>query len=756
MILKLVDFYLGESSNVPRGSILRSPNYQNKREARCRKMGDRNRRPNFSPLLSLLSILVQSANVPEDDDIDISDSDSDVPENPNVQYLPSSSSRSSPFVNASAQNASGNCLYYLPRRDARTLSCEVFFEKVLSEKEPTLPKSNGDLTSTVSRLLSHLAFGNMDISSRMCSVAGKIIADKKADEASLSAASLISMIHISDHYMRDRITYALNSIMKGIEANIEFEKEIIMLLDTLIIELANSTNAGGDGPETEVLSHQYLVGKLDELTTIIDQNSSNTVKQKFFTTVRMLLPHPRKSATTDYHKSSDLLLSAYGGESLENCYRASADSMRKKNQLIGKTIPYTDIEIVKDRVFHVLSGKIDTANNAIKAQQSSRVYAITGRSTVMDTLSNATFSEYFLALRECLTGPQAERRLSECHDEWIFQFTKAIYPSFWKIEEGSRSKKRHEIDILKGEMMRLFERLIQLKPKQFLDAIACSSLGDSCAGEVLENHAIKIMDIYVTAKDNDVFNNTYTVHFYSILEALGDHDESFLEDILKHENFTWAISAFVLDQLPKFHGRLYIHLLRIATKYLRQNAGFRRKLYEKILDCSALFGHSNSTIDSGTLELLIEIFKADERFDITDDDDEDSVMISDDSDSYSCISSFVSSKTGGMSRLSIAVKVIFANISSNGNTSYLDMNCLFLCLSCMFEALQSLLPFQVKKVIYDLPELDDTNFVLTQIITQSEQEWNLDCSDMIAEVVDVSRKVQGVFLSIEGTAVNRQ
>ena len=82
MILRLVDLYQGEKGNIPPALIIRpakneSLDHNSTGDKTYTKMGDRNNRPNFLSLLSLLSILIRSGNLPYESEFDVSDSDSD-------------------------------------------------------------------------------------------------------------------------------------------------------------------------------------------------------------------------------------------------------------------------------------------------------------------------------------------------------------------------------------------------------------------------------------------------------------------------------------------------------------------------------------------------------------------------------------------------------------------------------------------------------------------------------------------------------
>jgi len=756
VILKLVDFYQGASSIVPQRSIVRSPLSKTKPGEEKRVMGDRSSKPNFLQVITLVCYLARSAHIPDDDDGDVSDSDSDESRSPDVKSSSPAVSMKSPFVTTDALSMSNNHFYQLPKRDARVLSSKEIFTRMLSEKEAYNKKKQrkDGLKDTLSQFLSHLAFGNLDVSLRICSAAGKMIADKKADEAKLSADALMILLHVRDQYTENRVSFALISIMKGIEANVEFEKEIVMLLETLIVELS-SRRSGNDGFEEEVISYNFLLKKVIEIFALLESNSAVKVKQKLFTFARVLLRHSLNPSELDYQTATELVSAAYRGKSLDCLYEINMESIRKRTNGKGILIPYsTDTKKVEDTLFDILSSQYVMANEVVLNQNGTKGYK-----AFPDVISSASFAEYFFSIRECISGSHFD--VDQLRDsKWILKFTSVMLKSFWKVDEGNRNGRRCEMDILKGEMMRLFGRFVQISPRQFYAALIEGSAYDTHRGGdkkqesvshcgSMEDPIVKFLEIYVTAKeDSSVYNNTYTLHFYSILEVLADFSSTFQEELLRHDNFTWAISSFVLDQRLDKRGHLYHTLIRSAVKYLRLNVAFREKVFKKILHCSLPGSHSD-TFDIGALELLIEIFRAEGNAESMNGLSDGST---DESHPSFCISSFLSSKTGGMSFLSIGVKSIFTNISS-----LLDVQCLSLYLTCMLQVLTPLRPAQVKKVmISSWPELDEINFILTQIMTRRREEWNLDCESLITEVVNVARNLQSMLLSSKITGVNKQ
>lgn len=87
--------------------------------------------------------------------------------------------------------------------------------------------------------------------------------------------------------------------------------------------------------------------------------------------------------------------------------------------------------------------------------------------------------------------------------------------------------------------MRLLGRFVQSSPCQFHAALIEGSTHDMHRGgdekeesvshcENIEDMIVKFLAFYVTAKeDSSVYNNTYTLHFYKMLEALADFSSTF-------------------------------------------------------------------------------------------------------------------------------------------------------------------------------------------------------------------------------------
>ena len=720
---------------------MRSPEAKNlvkERASAKAVMGNRSSKPNFVPLFSLLNMLTRSVHVPFDDDCDISDSDSDSDTCTDLV----TKNYSSPYLTDHAVDAMANVVYKLPTRDARTLRSKELIEKMLSER--SLPQKSHEawqsLKLVVTQFVKSICLYNQETSACVCTVAGKVIADKKADEAELAVATLFSIIHIEDHLWQNRLHSVMDVVLKGIEANAEFEKEISLLLDTLIIETA-SRNRGEVGLEVEVKFHSLLLEKLEDIVTLIEQNASNRVKQKLFALMKVMLPLRDTISTSTNLKQksiSDLIRTYYDGDNFE-CYDRVREEYERKKHVDGRKIQYANIELVKDKIFDLLSGLYISVTESIIANTSnSSQDSMLNQDPISAVYACATFSEYFTALRQCLLGPEGKARAMQ-DSTWIYSITDAVLAAFWAIDQDNRNSKRHHIDILKGEIILLFRCFIQLDVKQVFDALVDGSIHCPSNTEDGQNENAKddpfnkILEVFVTSNENAVFNNLYIVHFYKMLIDFGDHSSKFLNFLLRHDNWTWSLSAFVLNQDPAGRRCLYQTLLDSTKKYIQSDERFRRKVYTKIVECSKLF--LRKSVDIGALELLISIFKAEGSLPHS-----SNGMDLDDAPRR-CITAFISSKTGGMSILSAITKAIFDKLSEESLCD-LDIVYLYACLKCTEVAIGPLTPKEVKKVIGSWPEFDETSFILTQVVTRTKQEWKLDdASEAITEIVDLARKL---------------
>ena len=732
---------------------MRSPDAKKRVQERgpdSKVMGDRNRKPNFGPLVSLLATLARSAHVPGEDDCDISDSDSESDPDSGAG-VPTTVLAWSPYLIYCNGHPEHTFFYNLPARDSRALCNKDLLGKILPAKA-YLPSnirckddSRLDWKQSMIDFVCHLCFNNIDASKVVCCAAETIIKDKKSDHAELSVKVLMALVHINDRYWENRIEYVVSSLLKGIRANAEYDKELCLLLDYLIIEVA-SRSEGDGGFEGEVQFHNLMFKHLEQIATLIELSSSCQIKHRFFSFLKVMLPAEGRTPTTELllDVNAGLVQMSYSGTGLL-CHTQIREEIKKRKTQTGKIVPYYNIEMAKDTIFDFLTGLYHSVSECITSKSTSTAIskALIVNQDIKGAISAcAAYSEYFMAMRQCLEGPQGLRRILK-DSSWIQSFSEAILPSFWAIDHDDRQSTRCHIDILKGEMILLFERLVQLDAVQFYDVLTCQNQET----REREGQSAKMLEVFVTSSDNFAFNNTYTVHYYRLLMALGDQSSLFLDAMLKHDNWTWSLGAFVLNQCPATRGALFETLLNGTQTYIAKNSGFRRKIFKKVTQDSQLF--KQNAIDVGALELLSSIFQAeiDLRGDTVNMDQRES--------EFSCIKFFVSGKVGGMSCLSSGISTSFGKLSEH-NSSRISANELSLCLRCMWLALRSLTETQLKQIMIGAwPEVDDLNSILTQITTTTNQSQD-DCREEVKEIEDTACKLQKMMLAAQATNSNKQ
>lgn len=728
---------------------MRSPDAKKRVKERgpdSKAMGDRNRKPNFGPLISLLATLARSAHVPGEDECDISDSDSESGSDSGAG-VPTAVLAWSPYLIHCNGQEDQTYFYKLPARDSRALCNKDLLGSILPTKAhlPSNIRSKDDSRldwkQSMIDFVCHLCFNNIDASKVVCCTAETIIKDKKTDHAELSVKVLIALVQINDRYLENRIEYVVSSLLNGIRANADYEKELCLLLDYLIIEVA-SRSEGDGGFEGEVQFHNLMFEHLEQIATLIELSTTCQVKHRFFSFLKVMLPAQGSTPTTELllDANAGLVQISYSGRGLL-CHTQIREEIKKRKKKAGKIVPYYDIESAKDMIFDLLNGLYHPVSECITSQSTSTAIskALIVNPDMKGAISAcAAYSEYFMAMRQCLEGPQGLRRILK-DSSWIQSFSEAILPSFWSIDHDDRQSTRCHIDILKGEMILLFECLVQLDAIQFYDVLTCQNQET----REREGQSAKMLEVFVTSSDNFAFNNTYTVHYYRLLMALGDQSSLFLDAMLNHDNWTWSLGAFVLNQCPSTRGALFETLLYGTQTYIAKNSGFRRKIFKKVTQDSQLF--KQNAVDVGALELLLSIFQAETKL------RGDTAN----TDEFSCIKSFVSGKVGGMSCLSSGISTSFGKLSEH-SSSHMSANELSLCLRCMWLALRSLNEMQLKQIMLGAwPEVDDLNSILTQIITGRNQSQD-DCRETVKEIKDTACKLQNMMVAAQATSSNKQ
>jgi len=834
-ILRLVDIYLEQNSVVPQNSLVRSPNLQstapNAVNRRVR-MGDKYKKPNFFPLLKLLGNLVCSAMVVIDDNISDSDTstddiilDSDKSDRRNISswaafYLESS------FLTTIAcdEFVATKIGYELPQRDGWQVSRPDFFEKMLDEPFPsrhvqesqalTCSTINGkysrtsssttfnDATSIICIISCHLCRDNFDLSLKICSVAKRLLEERKADEFNYALNVLASMLHIKDKHVKERISCILTAIYTGIQKNSTYERETVRLLNVLRNELCNRM-IGESGTEGQVIFHENILKNLDDIVLpSISGETSLIVKKSATCLIRSLLP-----LSTDFLASyrdgmnirdyqtltlSVIDVSQYSAQMAnvpeEQSIDESRDGFCKKLNVGSKPCDlkrYLNEDLVKDKVFSTLKYFFDTIcetvasqstrairnkNNGITMQARNRYSESFDSACVVDSTA---LSEYFEALRICLSGSKALEQINS-DSNWIFETSVVLLRLLWKIDEEGRMDKRPSTDVTKGEILLLFERLLQLDPDQCVRALQ-SDVEDSSHPSstkyakdfnsivhdqipINSDPTTKMMEMYVTNSGNNAnYNNKYMSHYYSILLLLADFNEEFCHSMLSHDNWRWALKSFVLNHTNSDPGKLYKVILNGTIKHVRENSKFRKIIFRYLMKPEGKDSYIiQDRMEIGSMKLLFAIFDCE----VT---NQESRTGKSDANNLHCISQFVQVDCGGMSKLSSVLKrsitVLQEADSKKSPPGIVVLQFLSLSLQCMYLTLSSFGIMKVREIMEDCwTEVDDVNFMLTQIKSRTDNEWeksyqvSRDAKLIVMQIVTQATEVLTILASVEVAA----
>jgi hypothetical protein len=799
-IVRLVDLYQGEKGNIPPGLIIRPPKVvgheENSVKVKTRvKMGDRDKRPNFLPLLSLLSTLIRSGNLQDESNFDVSDSDSDSSMGEKDGLGGSNLSAysvSNKLLTKACLEAchSSNMIYELPRRDSYFVGRREFLETMLNEVASQNTNKNqlfhrNALAQTVGEIVCHICSDNLEKTLTICALALRVIKDRKAHESAIAVQVLTSLLHIRDKHFCQRIKSATTSIFEGLDANSEYEKELLLLLGALHDELLHRSS-DKKGPEEEVCFYGIILENLDKIISLFGQNVTDSVKHKILGLVRSLLPIRKATLSFGNSKSRSekMILLAYSGYSLQGLNYLESEESKERHKLSNnvtsqnprdedKMMNYLDEETIKDKIFIALKDLHMSVADAITVQCSKArndYFVPQGHHGILNhsqLVESSTFFEYFTALRECLTGPGTERRLSR-DGHWIHDITEYLLPAFWKIDNGGRNQNRSPADILKGEMIVFFEHLAGLDPTQFINAILDGSIYSSSSGnaaqplniatsKTVSDPITKMMEVFITSNNNFDYNNTYMAHFYSLLALLADNNEQFYKAVLNHENWRWALRAFVLNQNVAKSGRLYDVILRNTLKYVEDDEKFRKVIFKTLVgtegkECFLEQSNPNNAV----LKILATIF------------DSELLHNEENETNLCCVPSFISGECGGMSKISSMAKKVFSQLSETGfaknpSDAVKLLESLYFCINCMYLIINALDVNDVKKIMtQSWPEVDEVNSIFTQIITRSEDEWVISHQDshiakkIVIKIVSISKDLQRLLISASANDGRRQ
>ncbi len=755
LILRLIDIYQGDKINVSPSFIIRPPksHLESNNDVKLQpkhKIGEKDRRPNYLPLLSLFGVLIRSGNLRDENDGDISDSDSSFEENESSNSEKCNEYERNIFLTKNCMQSLhvSNLTFDLPKRDCYLATNKDMMEMMLSELcmyhvHKDFEEHQKKLTLTIGKISCQICFNNLAKTLMVCALAQRIIKERKASESNVAVQVLSSLVHINDKHLHQRIDAVSAAFFEGISSNATYERELLVILEAIHQQLL-MRSPGSQGSKNEVYFHSILLDNLDKFTSLFGRNIANTAKHRILCIIKSLLPIKTRNVDIENKECTSVktILRAYSGHELNDhaliVSPTSSDSDKKQTK-------YVEHETIKDKIFAALKNLYMSVADAISFQssQTRNDYIANGILNTSHIIESSTFFEYYATLRECLTDAKWRDRLDCDDDNWICNLTENIMPHFWDLDNGGRNQHRCPADLLKGEIIRLFERFAQLDPKQFLHAILDkhqSSPTDSTDPEISTNGnndpVTKMMEVFITTGNNFDYNNTYMVHFYSLLSLLADNDKSFHKGVLTHENWKWALRSFVLNRNIAQRGQLYNVILRNTLKYVEDNERFRKSIYKLLLDSFLQHDHSNTAV----LKLLSAIFES-ERIQNGEDD------------ALDCIDSFVFGDCGGMSKISSLTKNLFEQTSKDFSDDLANIEILvedlYHGINCMFIIIESLEDEDIMKVMKESwPEVDEMNSIFMQIITRTDDEWK-DCykdsikaEKLVRKTVLISRDLQ--------------
>lgn len=447
---------------------------------------------------------------------------------------------------------------------------------------------------------------------------------------------------------------------------------------------------------------------------------------------------------------------------------------------------YLDEEDIKEKTFSILKRIFDTICETVATQSTRTARTKSGGITMQGRnrfsngfegfiVDSAAFFEYFEALRICLSGSKVQEQI--CNDkDWIFEVSSVLLRSLWKIDDEGRMEKRPSTDTTKGEIILLIELLLELDPNQCIRALqndARDPSSPSSAKHAKETNIIvhdnriastdnttKMLEMYVTnSASNADYNDRYMAHYYSILLRLAECNTDFCHAMLSHDNWRWALKSFVLSHTSSDSGKLYSVILNGTLKYVGENVKFREAIFRQLLKLDGKDSRSSTDqerIEIGYIQLLLAVFDGEKTSHSSIEGNSDTVAMN-------CISHFVQGSCGGMSKLSSILKksitVLQEADSKQLSPGIAVLKLLSLCLQCMYLTLSPFGINRVREIMQDCwPEVDDVNFMLTQIKTRTDNEWqqsyevSSDAKITVMQIITQASEVLTILASVEAAA----
>jgi len=280
------------------------------------------------------------------------------------------------------------------------------------------------------------------------------------------------------------------------------------------------------------------------------------------------------------------------------------------------------------------------------------------------------------------------------------------------------------------------------------------------------DHVSKLLEIYVTSiKENEIYNAKYMTHYYSLLLRLADRHETFKRGLLDHNNWRWSLRAFVLGTTGLDEGPLHDIILGGTMRYIQEDEPFRCIMLP-CLAGEAVEGGKKSLItqsrtETGTLKLLLKFLQPETHptRDRTDAEDADDAEDAGDN----LLDAFLGEKYRGLSQLSTSAEKFhlkLENDQADANVKCdLVLEGLSLSLECICFVLNDYGMNQVHSLMTTWPEVDDINFVCTQIVTRTSEDWkpffdhqDVACKIESMRVVEHASELLKILASAETVA----
>jgi len=329
-------------------------------------------------------------------------------------------------------------------------------------------------------------------------------------------------------------------------------------------------------------------------------------------------------------------------------------TISKKNDINqsrdSSLFPYASPKEVKKELFHNLIDMFGIVSDALQSQASQRSSKVSSRNSYSSNsihghfsqggstafVDSSAFAVYFETLRLCLTGAEYEKKALQHQN---VGFHGRLMSLLWKIDEEGRAEQRPSADIAKGEIIKLYRRMMELHRclgKELIRNFDCTrevliniddetsqtKLGsgnytEQCYGDDAEKNSnklkkrrmnfpddtrkakdkkckqikkkeppdhpedeidstSKLLEIYVTSmKDNESYNAKYMHHYYELLMLLANRHNDFKRKMLDHNNWRWSLKAFVLGSSGQSFGLLTETIFEGTIKYVQEDENFR-------------------------------------------------------------------------------------------------------------------------------------------------------------------------------------